>query len=559
MSAVQRLPTRRAGQISWRWREASVAARLRWSAWAAVAVLVLLYLISWVGHLHSTIDALLWNSDYAGGFTLSETLAHFGSGGNTVISTTGAWADLWFGLLTADLPFHRQLWEIAPTLLFIVSTLTIGFGVGRLAGRSAGLIAAAIVFVASPFALAVLMAPVAHNTVYPSTAIIGVLLPWALTRQWSSRVHWMAAIVFGAAVLGIDIASDKLLLITAVIPAGVLALALVVRRSQRNAAIGVLATILLSAPAAVATNAIMKAEGYAITAPKLQRAPLSTIGFHFRLLWQALRNLAGGYLEAGHPGTLHPVLGVACTVVLSVGLAGLAWAGALAVVALVRRQPAEDARWDAHIHVAYWFVSAIAVVATFVGSTAVGDGFGHHESYILTIVFSIAATVPFAAVRVSPLRWAAPFAVGLFAVASIVGSQESYNNAYRVPLSNVAGEIVQLARANHATRGFAGYWDASNLTWYEKGAITVRPLLQCANPNPNGSNICPFLLMRTSTWYRPQPGRSFLIVDPSNLFVTSLPDNLGPPLSSYALGPVTMYVYPYDIASKLGPYPVWPY
>jgi hypothetical protein len=523
-------------------------------------VLTLLYLISWVTHLHNTIDALLWNSDYAGGFTLPETIAHFGDGGNTVISTTGAWADLWFGLLTARLSFHRQLWEIAPTLLFLISAVAVGVGVRRLAGLGAAVVAAAIVFLASPYTLAILMAPVAHNTVYPSTAIIAVLLPWALTRRWASRPRWVAAILLGAVVLGIDIASDKLLLVTAVIPAALIAIATLVRRSSRAASIGTLVMIALAVPVTLATNAIMTAAGYQITAPKLQLAPLSTVGFHFRLLWHGLRDLSGGYLDVGYPGALHPELGIACTVVLAFGLTCLAVAGARAVRGLLGRRPADGPMLEQLVHVGYWFVSAIIVSATFVFTTAVGDGAGNHESYFLSIVFSVAATAPFAVGRVaaprwSALRWAAPVAVGLFAVGSIVGSQGSYNNAYRGPISTVSTQIVQLARANHATTGFAGYWDASNLTWNEKGAITVRPLEPCTNPNPEGSDICPFFLMRTPAWYRVHRGRSFLIVDPKNLYVTRLPDNLGPPLRTYPLGPVTMYVFPYDIASKLGPYP----
>jgi hypothetical protein len=521
VNAVQGLPARRSGRIGRRWQEASFGERLRWGAWGAVAILALLYVISWLTHLHSTIDALLWNSDYAGGFTLPETIVRFGTGGNTVISTTGAWADLWFGLLTAHLSFHRQLWEITPTLLFLVCVSAIGFGVWRLAGPAAAIVAAAIVFVASPFALAILMAPVAHNTVYPSTAIIGALLPWALARAWSSPPRWVATIVLGALLLGVDIASDKLLLVTAVIPAAVLAAVMLVRRPARAAAIGVLATIVLSAPVALATDAFMKAAGYRITAPKLELAPLSTVGFHFRLLWHGLRDLSGGYLDSGYPGTLHHALGLACTVVLALGLTCLAWAGAQAARGLIRRRATDELELERLVHMGYWFVSAIVVAATFVFTTAVGDGAGNHESYFLTIVFSVAATAPFAVGRGAVLRWAAPVAVGLFAVGSLVASQGSYNNAYRGPVSTVAGQIVQLARANHVT----------------------------------GSDICPFFLMRTPAWYRPQPGPSFLLVDPSNLYVTSLPDNLGPPLHTYPLGPVTMYVFPYDIASKLGPYP----
>lgn len=560
MNAVQDDASRsaaggRADRLRLRWGNATGGEQLRRLAWGLVAILVALYLVSWLAHLHDTIDALLWNSDYASGFTLPETIARYGAGGNTVISTTGAWADLWFGLVTVHLPLHRQLWEITPTVLSAACSAMVAWGTGRVGGRGAAAAAAAIVFVASPFSLAILMAPVAHNTVYPSAALIGLLIPSVLTRRWSSRRGAAAAIVVAAMLLGIDTASDKLVLIASVVPAGIVALAALLRPRSRAAALGVVLAIVLSVPVTVAVNAIMKAAGYRITAPRISIAPLSQVGFHFRLLWHGLRDLSGGYLDHGYPGTLHRELGIACTVVLALGLLLLARAGVLAAIRLCRRDSSESVLPGWVFHVAYWFVSAVLVAATFVFTTVVGSGVGNHESYFLTIVFSVAAAAPFGVARILAFRWAAPVAAGVFAVGSIVGSQGKYNDAYRGPLASVAGQIVALARADHATNGFSGYWDASNLTWQERGAITVRPLETCGNPNPKGSDICPFFLMRTPAWYRVQPGRSFLLVDPNNLYVTKLPDNLGTPLHVYNLGPVTMYVYSYDIASRLGPYP----
>ena len=152
---------------------------------------------------------------------------------------------------------------------------------------------------------------------------------------------------------------------------------------------------------------------------------------------------------------------------------------------------------------------------------------------------------------------AGALALAVFAVGSIVGIIQSGIVGVPKPLAAYAGSIVSIARSDHARYGYAGYWDASSLTWESRDAVVVRPLLQCTNPDPHGASVCPFLLMRTASWYRPVHRRSFLLVDPDNVFVTSLPANLGRPLAVHPIGPLTMYVYPYDIASKLGPYPVW--
>lgn len=557
MSVARTENVARSRRLPERLRAAGVAERVFVGLWLVVGALAVLYAVVFFAHLHAAIFSLLWNSDYAGGFTLTETLSHFGSEGNTVISTTGAWADLWFGLLTAHLSFHRQLWEISPAILFLLSAVVIGRSVWRVANLSGAIVAALIVLLASPWMLAIVLAPVAHNTVYPTTAVLGAWLPWLLRRRHRHRLAWIGLILLSAVLLGVDMASDKLVVVAGVVPLGLVGLAALAQRRSETRAAGIvtLATILLAIPVDVATNAIMKAEGYKVIAPKFALAPLSAVGFHFRLLWHGLRDLSGGYLDSGYPGTLHRELGIACTVVLAIGLLALIRGGVPAVIALVRRQAVDDELLGRPFHLSYWLVSAVVVVAAFIFTNAVGDGAGNHESYFLTVVFSIAAVAPLTMRTGTLARWVAPIALGLFAIGSFVGAQQSYINVYRPPLAQVSSTIVRLAQANHATTGYAGYWDASNLTWSAKGAIVVRPLEQCANPNPQGANICPFFLMRTPAWYRPEPRRTFLLVDPKELYVITLPNNLGAPIATYDLGPVTMYVYGYDIASKLGPFP----
>ena len=99
-----------------------------------------------------------------------------------MLGSAGQWVPLWFGLLTASLPLHRELWGVAPTLLF--AGVCAG---GGLVGRAAGgpprgaCSQCCSALVASPLALAFFMAAVAHNTVYPCTALLGAYLIW-LTR-----------------------------------------------------------------------------------------------------------------------------------------------------------------------------------------------------------------------------------------------------------------------------------------------------------------------------------------------------------------------------------------
>ena len=120
-------------------------------------------------------------------------------------------------------------------------------------------------------------------------------------------------------------------------------------------------------------------------------------------------------------------------------------------------------------------------------------------------------------------------------------------------IAREAPSVTRIAAANHVTVGYGGYGEASSLTWNTAGRLRVRPLMECANPS--GASICPFYMAAVPSWYVPQQRHTFLLVDREEAWVSNLPSGLGKPLASYAFGPMRMYVYPYDIASRLGPAP----
>ena len=146
--------------------------------WLLSLTIAAVYLALFVVQIPRDIAVIAWNSDYASGFTIAETLVHTGTGGNTVLASAGQWVPLWFGLLTARLPLHRALWGVAPTLLFVATALTVGWSVSQVANRRATVLAVLISLIASPLALAFFVAAEAHNTVYPCTALLGAYLIW---------------------------------------------------------------------------------------------------------------------------------------------------------------------------------------------------------------------------------------------------------------------------------------------------------------------------------------------------------------------------------------------
>jgi hypothetical protein len=541
-----------------RWSEPSFEQRAETLLWLIPLGLAAVYFVLFVAHLPRSIAEILWDSDYASGFTLTQTVAHTGDGGHTVISTTGAWVPLWFGLLTAHLPVHRQLWEITPTLLSLATALTIGWCVAQVGTRRAAIFAVVIVLVASPWTLSILMAPVAHNTVYPTTALLGAYLIWLTRDKTRRRFTTIAVPLLGALALGVAIASDALLIVTGVVP---LVIVLVLARTQpshraRVVASSGLVTVVGAVPVAILTSAIMKAQGYVTVSPQppLAIGSLSSVPRHVRVLAEGLREMVNGYLGVSWPGKLHSEIGIACDLVLVSALLTLLYFGVRGSVRLIRRRCEDgDPELARLLHIGYWFSSAVVVCGAFLFTTAPGTTTQKHEAYYLTLIFSVAAIVPLLMRPRSQARWLVPAGLTIFALGSIVGLENNYLKTMKPPIARYASRIVQLAEVNHATVGYAGYWDASSLTWSSQERILVRPLQQCANPT--GAEICPFFLMRTPSWYEPKARRSFLLVDPSENFVVTLPRGLGNPIASYPLGRIMMYVYPYDIASRLGPAP----
>jgi hypothetical protein len=116
--------------------------------------------------------------------------------------------------------------------------------------------------------------------------------------------------------------------------------------------------------------------------------------------------------------------------------------------------------------------------------------------------------------------------------------------------TGVAHQIERIAARDHLSIGYAGYWDAAPTTWATNFRLHVYPVSIC----DQNAHLCPFDLHVISSWYTPRPGiGSFLLIDPSLSNVSAPTPDLGPPTAVYHIGRVTMYTYPYDLATKVMP------
>jgi len=529
-------------------------------AWLIPLLIAAAYLVVFVVQLPHDITALSWSSDYASGFTLPETLVKTGPGGNTVMGSAAEWVPLWFGLLTARLPLHRELWEIAPTLLFLTTALTVGWSVLRVADWRAAVLAVLIGLVASPLALMFLIAPVAHNTVYLCTALLGAYLIWLARGEGRSRLTAVAVPLILGVVVGACLASDVLLAATAVVPLGLTAVLAGVRRDRRSriVSLSALATVAVAIPIAALTSSIMRSFGYIKVPTPAKAVLLSELPERAQLLFKGLKALFNGYLGGPQgPGTLQSVLGIACDVVMSAALVALLVLGCVATVKLIstglRRHAAQSPiELSRSLHIVYWVTSACAACGAFWVAAETGGGTNLHESYYGTVIFSVAAVVPLLLSTASRARWLVPAGASIFFAASLVGLMGATFDITSW-IARDASSIARIAQANHATYGYGGYGEGAPLTWNTHGRITVRPLMSCSNPA--GADVCPFYLVAVPSWYVPQQRHTFLLVDSEEPWLSALPSGLGRPLQTYAIGALRMYIYPYDIASRLGPAP----
>jgi hypothetical protein len=169
--------------------------------------------------------------------------------------------------------------------------------------------------------------------------------------------------------------------------------------------------------------------------------------------------------------------------------------------------------------------------------------------YLVGVIYAIAALVPLLGKRGPLTRAAVTIGVTLYAFAGWLALTQHKIVAPVSPSDRLAGAVATFAKDEHLAVGYAGYWDAAPITWETHQRVKVFPVDDC----DGSQHLCAFELHIITSWYSPRPGaKSFLLSDSTYPTVPSAPTpDLGKPIAIHQIGPVTMYVYPYDIAARL--------
>ncbi len=342
-------------------------------------------------------------------------------------------------------------------------------------------------------------------------------------------------------------ASDTLLIAVGVLPALLAATgawALAPGRAAARAWLLTLATVAVAAVGDVLTRALMHHENVTIPAGISQTGLASgeAVASNFKLWWQSIAVLGSGDFFSGTLG-FTTALEVACAV--------LALTAVVVLVPRIAWQEVTRACAPAAPRIAwciFWGSSAVLLSFGFIVSATPVDIYS--DRYLVGLIYAAAALVPLLAGGSVVRRLAIAAATVVFALSGLLALWQGQvtANIGNFPSDYVSGQVAQIARREHLQIGYAGYWDAAPITWATHLQVHVYPVQAC------GAGLCSFGIHYISSWYAPQRAiHTFLISDPTQPVAAPPVAALGKPIAVHQIDELTMYVYPYDIASRLSP------
>jgi hypothetical protein len=512
----------------------------------------LLYVVLVVTHLGHMFVNIYGDSDASSALVLGEFYAH--RAGEHVILANFPWfSTLIFQEATKWLPAHRQVWEIAPFLCGLLSIALMSWTTWRVAGRWAATLTAVLLLCAGPFVLGVMLWLTDHTTTWYSLALLAAFLVLIAERSPSSGWPPLTILtLFVGVIVGINAASDKLLLVSGLFPllfASVATWALSrTAKAAKTMGFG-LAALAVIGVSAVVTTSIMHSADVFNGSYRLTFASGEAISNNVKFWWQSIATLGNGDFF-GETITFTTVVALICAA-LSIGVALLipryTWRH-------LRRQQSSDTPVDERlsIYMMFWTASVVCLSAGFILSSAPGSG--ETPGYLVGIAYAVAAILPLLArgsIAMRAIVVAGTFVFLLNSVIALDHSAITKTPPAQGPSPQVAEAVARTAERMHATRGYAPYWDAGAITWRANLRVLVVPIVGCENKQ-NPEQLCPGPYNYVEAWYRARPGRTFLLTDSSGPTGTWTPPKiLGRDIATYRFGTVTMYVYNHDIVTSL--------
>src|ERR1700682_5394894 len=441
----------------------------------------IVYAIEVARKLPDIVDQLTWNADYVSAMTLAQSIGAGGKSAHAIIIQIGYF---WFDLAVSPLPFHRFIWLYAPYAMALLALLLLVWVAGRLAGRFAAMLTAALALAASPLVLSTQAAQAYHGTTWFGTALLAAFLCWLHTSR-PGRIATVAVAVVVAALVGFATATDPLLGPTGDAPF-VAALFIVWLARRREVEKRALVTGLgaMAGAGLVAVGIVLadRALGYTSSFPRglTHFVPREHLALH-------MQQLASGLFEVAGMPRGGSALGIVLGLLLVTGVL-------FPIIWLVRsiRGPM---RAPLLAVLTFWSASAVFLSAAFVFSDVPSDFLENSARYLVPVFYVAAATVPLWAAA-KPRRLVAiavpacVFILGNAIAVEYDASTGAFENSFSVELPGV----ISLLEQRGLTHGYAAYDEASPMTLKSDFRIQVRPVTElfvndtekCSQP------ICPY-------------------------------------------------------------------
>ena len=530
-------------------RDKITRARLRgWWRYPPL-ILTAIYLITLVVKFDHVVAWVYQDADAASGPVVGQL---FGVAGSHV--TLGDYAWYWSLLLelaTRWIPAHREIWEALPYLLVLIGAgLTIDT-VYRVAGTATATLTATILLCASPLVLRIEMSLNDHTPTWFCLAILGWWLV-TLERGRVTRRPWLCAIavVVIGVVIGPEAASDPLVTIAGVLPFAltVVGLRLLGERAQwRHAVIPAVATVISIAIGWIVTGAVMSALHVVRSDDAVTTFAANTqVSTNLLDLWWQCIAIIGNGSFFSQTLKLSSGIELACAVIALgsvVLLPRIGWRELNR--AEVPRAGSPEAVWRATI--VFWVLSAVLLTLAYITSSAPVDFYS--SRYLVGVLYAVAVVIPVVCVRKPLLSLIVYLGTCLYGLSGVIGMVQGqvFTVAVGLPTQSAMNAVIGYAKQHDLQLGYSGYWDAAPITWASHTRLEVYPVTTC------GSTICPYYEHTISSWYTQPATRSFLLTDSELPLVPNPPSGLGRPVATYAVDELTMYVYDYNIATKIGP------
>jgi hypothetical protein len=443
-----------------------------------------------------------------------------------------------------------------PFLLGLLGIVAVSAGAWVALGRLAALLCAVVLAGASEALRGVLYVPESHGLIVLHAGVLCGSLLAVYRRALADRLT-ARSMAFGGLLLAIFTGAgltDQLLYVSGLAPfvlAPAVCWLLLRTPASRAVAIFALAAGALSVVVALSLTHVMQDMG-------VIHAPFPIYFVRSEEIFTGLQNLLAALTSLGGGSFFGtPVAGVNLLTLIAGALVVTALVAILRVLwrwaAIVGRPPELPVSQNGlrALFISYWGLTLLCVLAA-VALTNLSEN-GAAGRYLIGAWVAMAALLGTLATTpgTKTVVTLGVLLVGLINMRSQLSGVPAFGPS---PEQRVAGAIEHFVRANGASVGYGGYWDAAPVTWETHMKVKVYPVEPCSFQ----SGACSFYNNTIDTWYRSRGKvRTFLLTDnrPGIPLALGSPlASLGQPLTQAAVGEgLTAYIYDYDIARNLGP------